>query len=392
MIRDAVAQYATRFHRLLGGAHGVASPLGAWLLLALVAPAARGAQRAALADVLGADPDEAFAAATRMLHDPHAELALGAAIWHDPRYATEPLLDLLRRLAAHADSGPIPTQAEADAWARERTVGLIEQFPIAVEEGDPLVVLLATAIATRVSWQVPYDVVPSTMTVLPAAPGFAGLPLLADAGSPAWYGLVETDAGLLAGLTATSADGLLVTSAVGSPDADPVAVLDATQQLASDIAAGDAPRPISLFDLELGDGPAWRIGETQADAEKPERYEFLVPAWQAQTDHDLLAAEFGFADAGAAVIALLPPPPDDYSIEARQSAMARYTRVGFEAAAVTALGARVMSMVVRPSRTVRTARVEFTRPHAVVAATAGSGDWDGLPVFSAWVAEAVPAE
>jgi hypothetical protein len=66
--------------------------------------------------------------------------------------------------------------------------------------------------------------------------------------------------------------------------------------------------------------------------------------------------------------------------------------VGFEAAAVTSLGVRAAAAIMRTPRRVRTARVEFTRPHAVVAATAGAGDWDGLPILSAWVAEAVPAE
>jgi len=41
---------------------------------------------------------------------------------------------------------------------------------------------------------------------------------------------------------------------------------------------------------------------------------------------------------------------------------------------------------------IRTARIEFTRPHAVVAVTEGEGGWDGLPVFAAWVEQAVPAQ
>lgn len=392
-IRTAVAQYASRFHRLLAGAHGVASPFGAWLLLALVAPAADRKDRRALAEVLGCGVDDAFAAATRMLAEPHAELVLGAAVWHDPRYGTGPLLDFLRTLAAHAESGPIPSQAQADAWARERTLGLIEQFPVELEQGDPVVVLLATAIAARVSWTVPFLVAAPGEAALPAAAGFAGVPLLRDPGGAAWSGFVRTDAGLLAGYTARSADGLLVTSAVGAPDADPAAVLDATQRLACAVAARRAPAPVSLFDLELGDGAAWRITEQASSyVGRPERYEFFLPAWHAVSDHDLIGAELGFPAAGAALVALLPPPPPDYAVEARQSAMARYTRMGFEAAAVTAMAVRATSAPRVENGPVRTARVEFTRPHAVVAVTAGDGDWDGLPVFSAWVAQAVPAE
>lgn len=390
MIRDAVARYATRFHRLLDGKHGVASPIGAWLLLALVAPAVDGPGRDRFADILGCDLDEAFDSATRMLREPHAELVLGAAVWHEPAYESERLLAFLRRLAGHADTGPIPSQAEADAWARERTLGLIERFPLDVRTGDPLVLLLATAIAARVSWEFPFVLASPDSAVLAADPGFGGKALLRDPGAAAWRGFVETGAGLLAGYAAPSADGLVVTSAIGDPGADPVAVLDATQQLAIAIAGGDRPRSMSLFDLRLGDGPAWRITEESGSvADSAERYEFLVPAWETRSDHDLMRSDLGFADAGAALVDLLPP--GDYPVEARQSAMARYTREGFEAAAVTAIGVRAAAFLSREGP-VRTARVEFTRPHAVVAATAGGGEWDGLPVFSAWVAEAVPAE
>ena len=388
MIRDAVAQYATRFHRMLGGTHGVASPFGAWLLLALVAPAATGTRRSTLAEVLGCDPDEAFVAASRMLHEPHAELVLGAAAWHDPRYETEPLLDFLRRLAAHADSGPIPSQAEADAWADERTLGLIERFPLSIDAS--VVLLLATAIAAKVSWYAPFLLAPADSVLLPADPGFGHKPLLRDPGTRAWCGFVQTDVGLLAGYVAPSTDGLYVTSAIGEPGADPTAVLDATVRLACGVAGGPRPEPISLYELPLGDGPSWRITEETASfLGSPERYEFLLPAWEATSDHKLLDGELGFQQAGGALIELLPS--DGYDLEARQSAMARYSREGFEAAAVTGLAVRMAAHSPHEGP-VRTARVEFTRPHAVVAATRGDDEWDGLPVFSAWITEAVPAE
>jgi hypothetical protein len=394
VIPAAVARYASRFHRVLGGQHGVASPFGAWLLLALIAPAADRRGRRRIADILGCDVDEAFAAASRMLHAPHAELVLGAAVWHDPQFETEPLLDVLRRLAGHADAGPIPSQAAADAWAHERTVGLIDRFPLEIEGGDPVVLLLATAIAARVSWELPFLVAAPGAAVLSAAPGFDDLPLLRDPAGAAWSGFVDSEAGLLAAYSARSTDGLWVTSGVGAPDADPAAVLDATQRVACAVAAHQPPRTLGLFDLDVGDGAAWRITEqVQTYTGSPERYEFLLPAWEATSDHELMAADLGFVDAGAVLIDLLAPPtpPNRYDVEARQSAMARYTREGFEAAAVTAIGVQVTGAPRSEKGPVRTARVEFTRPHAVVAATEGSADWDGLPVFSAWVAAAVGA-
>ena len=64
-----IARYAERFNAAFAdGVHAVTSPLGAWLLLALVAPAADGDARARLEEVLGTTADDAFARATELRH------------------------------------------------------------------------------------------------------------------------------------------------------------------------------------------------------------------------------------------------------------------------------------------------------------------------------------
>jgi len=52
-IAACVAGYSRRLHAAIGTGHQVASPLGAWLLLALAGPASSGPDRDELADVLG---------------------------------------------------------------------------------------------------------------------------------------------------------------------------------------------------------------------------------------------------------------------------------------------------------------------------------------------------
>jgi len=81
--------------------------------------------------------------------------------------------------------------------------------------------------------------------------------------------------------------------------------------------------------------------------------------------------------------------------------MARYSAVGFEAAAVTGLAVLVSARVSRPGRR-RTATVRFAHPFAVVAAAFDDtrayhaspvpSAWHGLPVFSAWVSEPTDAD
>jgi hypothetical protein len=143
----------------------------------------------------------------------------------------------------------------------------------------------------------------------------------------------------------------------------------------------------SLFDLPLGTGHSWLLSERrQTGSHDEERYETLLPAWSAESSHPLLT--LGVPGFGSAAEALQQLAEGD-EVDAIQAAMARYTRTGFEAAAVTAIGARASAMV-RPSTvTIRTARIEFGHPYAVVAVASGvDSTWAGLPLFSAWVAAA----
>ncbi len=84
------------------------------------------------------------------------------------------------------------------------------------------------------------------------------------------------------------------------------------------------------------------------------------------------------------------PPP-------RSGRTARYSRTGFEAAAVTAAAVASGMPMTRPGL-VRTAELRFGQPFAVVAAATGQdhharqqapglSPWHGLPVFSAWIAQ-----
>lgn len=384
---DPVARYGSRFHRLIGGTHSVCSPFGAWLLIALVADAATGERRDRLADVLGCDPAEAADRARELLSDPHPALALGAAVWRDPALVSDGLDHLVAAIAPPAETGELPTQAQADAWASERTLGLIEQFPLDIP--PDLVVLLATALATKVSWRQPFALARVDEVALPVAdPRFGNIRLLRAPGEGHWQGIVD---GRFAAHCTGSPDGLYVASVIGDPADDPAELLNVAQRVASQFAGGEpVSGATSLFDLPLGDGAAWRITEESGYGTR-ERFETLVAAWEATSAHDLTAhPALGFNDAGQAVIDLLPP--DDYAVDAKQAAMARYTRLGFEAAAVTAIGVRQAGMAMPTAGPVRTARLEFTHPYAVVAATAGAGPWRGMPVFSAWVAEPISAE
>ncbi len=370
---DAIRGYARRLHTVIGDDHHIASPLGAWLVLALAAPAADGPEAARLAEVLGMPVDDAATAARTLLDAPHPAVAAAAAAWTGGTGGQA--ADWLAGLPDAVERGPIPSQDEADGWARRNTYGLIDRFPGEIDES--LIVLLASALATRITWLRPFDTTPSREFRSGWRDRVTTVLCTPDQGHHC--ALVRHDrAGDLA-VHRAGADGLVVTSVIAGPGVAAADVLAA----AHDVAGEDTLESHSLFDLPLGDGPSWTLTETDGVA-RTETLTALLPAWSARSEHELRAPDLGFADAARALMRLFGEGPWDAS----QSAVARYHRRGFEAAAVTALYVASSLRLESPGRQ-RHALLRFDRPYAVVASIPHGppSPWIGLPVFSAWVTE-----
>ena len=385
-----VAGYARRFHASAGARHHVGSPLGAWLLLALCASPSEGKTRQTLSATLGCDPAAAADLAAELLARPDPQVPAAAAVWHRPGRLTDVVTRWLASLPPQVRTGPLTSQADLDAWARDGTLGLIEKFPVTLDPS--LYLLAATVIAARVSWERPFDLAPAA-ELGPSSPWSGTLSqVLRTPDGPGHQQFVAATqgAGDVAVHAARARGGLQVISVAAAPGVPPADVLAAAYDLGPAVATGSTVTRRSLFDLPLGEGPLWavteRTGPVQSAAGREERCTAVLPAWSARSQFDLSDPGLGFA---AAASALAPGDP----WQARQAAMARYSRVGFEAAAVTGLA---VAMSMRPSRPglIRTAELRFGHPFAVVAVAAGDpgpgstpGPWHGLPVFSAWVAQ-----
>ena len=375
-----VTGYAARLHAAIGARHHVASPLGAWLLLALAGPASTGGDRATLTDVLGCDIDVAVRAAADLLANPHPLVASAAAVWTDPVVSLPDSFSQWRDgLPGAVTTGDLPGPAGLDAWAREHTFGLIPRFPIT---GNDLYLVLASALATKVSWQVPFDVAPAaslgegsswTATLervlqTPARPG--GHSQFVSATQQAGDVIVHI---------AAAAGGLEVTSVAARPDVPYDQVLAAAYDIACRHGAGTHVGARDAASLPLGEDALWSAREVNAAADSCAA---VLPAWSAVSDHNLAAPGLGFAAAKHALVR------NDDPWQARQSAMARYSRTGFEAAAVSAVAVAMSARV--PARH-REVLLRFAHPYAVVAVTtdgtSGAAAWRGVPVFSAWVTE-----
>lgn len=113
----ALTHYAGRIHQLFGDEHHVASPLGAWLLVALCAPLASGTERDELVDALGLDSEVASFRAAELIDNPHQVVGSGVAVWNRPHVETDQLATWRRALPRAARTGDIPTQQSLDDWA-----------------------------------------------------------------------------------------------------------------------------------------------------------------------------------------------------------------------------------------------------------------------------------
>ncbi len=372
---ELINRYARRFAALdADGRHGVGSPLGAWLVLALAGPVATGYERPALEDALGTDVATAHDLLAGLLAHPHPAVAAALAAWTHTDYPG--LRDWLAAAPTAVEYGAMPDQAAADAWTRRHTLGLIERFP--VDLTGALITLVST-LATKVTWPVPFGVVEGGR--LPGPWGERLRHVLHAGNGAVWR---TEQAGLVATHTAR-ADGLSVTSVIAEHTVPRADVLAAAHAVATASWAERTQHTVSLFDLPLGTTALWTITETQ-EPNRGEHVETVLPAWHAGSRHDLLAVPgLGF---DLAARALMGAAGVTGPVEAVQAATAAYTRTGFEAAAVTVLASPSGAPVAPPPGPYRTAELTYGHPYAVVATTdAVDGPWRGLPVFAAWVCE-----
>lgn len=400
---DLIARFSDDVNAQLATTHAVTSPAGLWLLLALLAPAATGDDRAALEAALGTDTTDAARRAAELITDTHPAVATALATWSRPE-----LLDRARfdRWAADlppsAATGPVPTQEQANAWAKDHSFGLIDRFPVTIT--DDTAAVLASAVAARVAWTEPFTDVPAS-----DLGGQFGQRVTSALRAPDAHTryLVRTDAaGLVAVHVARSANGLRVLSVIAAPDVPPAAVHTAARQVDALLRHQENPgaEHVSLFDLPLGDGHAWTVTEEVREVlggagSTEESLDAVLPAWDATSDHDLTDLP-AVAAAGRVLASFLAPGAGPGDVEARQAATASYTRDGFEAAAVTGMALRATSLPARRVVRHRHATVRFNRPFAVLAVATNRGvdpakpwrrvdlatpAWEGLPVFSAWV-------
>ncbi|MEU9863333.1 serpin family protein [Streptomyces sp. NPDC047971] len=381
----AVNRLTSRWAGTLGTEGGVLSAAGVWPLLAFLADGAEGPAREELEDALGIRADRAAEAARGLLGALGAMRGSAAAIglW------TRPGLELRERWVKglpEATLGRFTGDAAADraaldAWAGERTGGLIPTMPVSVDERTRLVLAAAQSVRTR--WLQPF----AHDALTPRSGPWAGRELDGLWRSTSLLdrvGVAGTDSGPLTVLKVLGDTGVDVHLLLGEEEMEPGAVLRA----GIDVLSG-AARAVPGDLLPLGEpGPGVTVRNARSYGRAPELTVTTSP-FSLTAEHDLLrsAELFGLGSATDDRHGHFPGISDaPLAIsEARQSALARFDAKGFEAASVSVMGAVAGGAALPPPYRVRRVDVRFDRPFGFLTVHRTSR----LVLTAGWVAEPV---
>ncbi|MCX4539707.1 serpin family protein [Streptomyces sp. NBC_01565] len=380
-VNRLTARWAGR--TVTGERDSVLTAAGVWPLLALLADGAGGPAREELAGALGIPAGSAAKAARELLGALAGVRGLQAAtgLWAKAGLALEErwLAELPQGARGELSGDTEADTKSLDAWASERTGGLIEKMP--VELGEETLLVLASALALRLTWADTF-----TEWAGPAYDGpWAGKPLR-------W--LHRTTAALEDVRVTDGASGpVTLLRVAGADEVDVHLVLGPAasppgEVLAAGIAAveGAVPAADGTTLPEGTPGPGLTIRTVDSYSPRPV-LRVRTPAFSLLVEHDLLehAGLFGLESASGAEgdhfpgVSRLPLVIGS----ARQAAMARFHATGFEAAAVTAIAAQPRGGMPRAGHRARHAEAAFTSPFGFLAVHRTSR----LVLAAGWVAD-----
>ncbi|MGW3170200.1 serpin family protein [Streptomyces sp. NPDC001153] len=365
----------------------VFSAAGVWPLLAFLADGAAGPARAELSEALGLPADQAAGAARELLGALGALPGVGSAVglWTKRTVELVPPWEAGLPAEAHGvltgDTGA--DQRALDAWAADRTGGLIDRMPATLDKDTELV--LAGALTVRTRWLSPFDEVPLETAYEPWA-ATERLGLRHRSTLPDRVGVADTPHGRVTELKVLGTDALDVHLLLGEKGTAPGRVLGAGVDLLH------RPRTVVPGSrLPYGEvGPGLRVVEERCAAPSPPVLDVLTAAYDVTADHDLLQRHelFGLTTARDARQGHFPGI-SGFPLavgSAAQSALARFGALGFQAAAVTMVGAYGAGMPPQLRHVRRRVNAVFDRPFGILALHRHSR----LVLAAGWVTDPLP--
>jgi hypothetical protein len=377
-LQETISTYSKIFHDEYKNDHHIVSPLGAWMLLALLAQGANDENdplNSLAKKALGVSIQQSGSLLKELLSSDHPAVSSAIKAWLNPDSLTsdDSLQNWQKEVREYCPIDvKIPTSEELDSWVKDKSLNLIEEFPVDIDP-EWFKGLFATVIATDVEWDEPLKIVPDNkLSAQWDTPNF-----LFDNNSIHTFIHKDSEHGLFGVHHAKAKTGLTVYSVISLNDIPE----NITLEVAHKIGAG-LDNKVSLSELDSNE--ILEITEFNSYSGVRERFHSTLPAWQFSGEHDLEKIPNCGLNAAASRLGELG--------DVKQIIVADYSDKGFKAAALTyALVGR--SAAFSPATKALHADLRFTKPYAVVAfATDDNADsiWNNLPVFSGIVAKAKP--
>lgn len=371
-LQETISSYSKIFHKEYKNDHHIVSPLGAWMLLALLAQGSNDEAdplHPIAKQALGVTVQEAGDLLKKLISSNHPAVFSALKAWLAPgSLSTDGSLRTWEQDVK--DYCPVdvkvPTKDELNEWVKDKSLDLIQEFPVDI---DPswFKGLFATVIATDVQWEEPLKVIQDKEL----AKHWNAENFLLDNDSEHTFIHRDEEHGLFGVHYAKAQKGLTVYSVISFnyiPE-------NVTLEVAHKIGAGQHNK-VSLSELESNE--FLKIKEYFGTEE---RFQSILPAWGFSGEHNLAEVP----DCGLAAAASRLGEVGDV----RQVVVADYSDKGFKAAALTY--AIVGRAAVFTATKALHADLQFTKPYAVVAfATDDNAEsiWNSIPVFSGVIAEA----
>jgi Serpin (serine protease inhibitor) len=360
---------------------------GVWPLLAFLADGATGPARTELGGALGLPADQAAGAARELWAALEAvsgpDAALGLWTHHALALREEWRAGLPAGTYGVFGDDLVTAQERLDAWAAERTGGLVERMPVTLTRDARMV--LASALALRTTWRQPFTEVP----LRPDAGPWRGRTLRGlhrRSVRPDRVGVTGTPDGFVTALTVPGDNGIDVHLLLGEERMSPGQVLAA--------GVGIVERALPLTgggSLPHGHvGPGLYVEQQPAVEPGPVTLDVRTVAYEVRADHDLLALPhlFGLTAATDTRVGHFPGVSTHPLAlgEARQSAVAQFGALGFRAAAVTAVAETYGSAPPRYRYESTVVRAVYDRPFGFLAVDRESR----LVLMAGWVTDPAP--
>lgn len=370
----ALQKYTEDFYAKteFGESNLVGSPLGSWLLVASIASGlslnGNSSLKADLESSLHIDVEEAEEAVKEIL-EKYRELNYVSQAWTIPDLSELPAVkDWVEANSLIPHEGNIPSQEQIDEWASTNTNGLIKEFPSSMDESVLLVI--ANIIYSKLAWKTKFIATPKTE---PMKDWDVETVLTANATNDVKF-FIDSNNDVFA---------VYKVKAIG--DRESVSLVTClSSELSPQTLMRVANNPDSMKEILPADERLLQCSENIYRIKEvvrgsvPTEIHVTVPAWEAESLHKLIENKsMGYQ---AISQALREGATTPFATDAKQVAVAKFDKDGFEAAALTTM---IVSRCALPTMVTKTVyELNFTKPFVFISHI------EELPVFSGYICKA----